>query len=190
MERYLPLIDLDVCIQGMIDRDEQSLNQFYDLTITKVYGLALKITRKHDLAEETVVDTYMQAWLEVAKLNHKRGSPMAWLMMICRSRAIDILRTVKSEDSYDELTETLNDRSNHHSSLDILLVIESDSEVKTAISGLNPLQRQLISLVFFKGYTHEQIAAQMDMPLGTIKTNIRRAQTKLMNILSCEGNTL
>jgi RNA polymerase sigma factor (sigma-70 family) len=172
----------------MINRDEQSLNLFYDLTITKVYGLALKITRKHDLAEEAVVDTYLQAWLEVAKLNSNRGSPMAWLMIICRSRSIDILRTVKSEDSYDELAETLIEATNQTSSLDILLVLESDSEIKTAISTLNPLHRQLISLVFFKGYTHEQIAAQMHMPLGTIKTNIRRAQNKLMNILSCKGN--
>jgi RNA polymerase sigma factor (sigma-70 family) len=182
------LVDLDLLIQGMIDRDEESLSQFYDQTIAKVYGLALKITRKHDMAEEAVVDTYMQAWLEVAKLNNKRGSSMAWLMMICRSRSIDILRTVKSEDSYEELAETLTNTSNQTSVLDILLMIESDSEVQTAISTLNPLQRQLISLVFFKGYTHEQIAAQMDMPLGTIKTNIRRAQTKLMNFLSCEGN--
>ena len=82
MERSLLQPDqLFKIVQGMIKRDESSLSVLYECTLPKVYGLALKITRRHDLAEEVVEDTYMQAWQEAARFDSDRGPTMAWLMM-------------------------------------------------------------------------------------------------------------
>ena len=177
-------------VTGMLAHDEQSLADLYDCTLTKVYGLALKITRRHDLAEEVVEDTYMQAWQEVAKFDISRGPVMAWLMMICRSRAIDALRRLDEAESHAD-PESLNadisaDFGKVSSPLDILLLLERESDIQAAMQGLNALQRQLVALAFFKGYTHEEIAAQMHMPLGTVKSNIKRAQDKLKIALNKE----
>jgi RNA polymerase sigma factor (sigma-70 family) len=166
-------------IEGMIERDEQSLAELYDCTLAKVYGLALKITRRHDLAEEVVEDTYMQAWQEIAKFDDKRGPIIAWLMVICRSRAIDALRRLDHAESHADPEILSDDVSKVCSPLDILLVLERESDIQIAMTGLNALQRQLLALAFFKGYTHEEIALQMHMPLGTVKSNIKRAQDKL-----------
>ena len=173
-------------VQGMIERDEASLTELYELTLSKVYGLALKITRRHDLAEEVAEDTYMQAWQEATRFDSGRGPTMAWLMMICRSRAIDALRRLDQAESH-AAPEILNpDLSGSNSPLDILLVLERESDMHIAMATLNPMQRQFIALAFFKGYTHEEIAMQMSMPLGSVKSNIKRAQTKLKIALTQE----
>jgi RNA polymerase sigma factor (sigma-70 family) len=166
-------------IEGMIERNEQSLAELYECTLSKVYGLALKITRRHDLAEEVVEDTYMQAWQEAAKYNNSRGPIIAWLMVICRSRAIDALRRLDEAESHAEPERLSDDIGKVSSPLDILLVLERESDIQIAMTSLNALQRQLLALAFFKGYTHEEIALQMHMPLGTVKSNIKRAQDKL-----------
>ncbi len=164
---------------GILARDEDSLAELYDDTIAKVYGLALKITRRHDLAEEVVEDTYMQVWQEAAKYNAERGPIIAWLMIICRSRAIDALRRLDQAESHAAPEILANDISKVSSPLDILLVLERESTIKLAMADLTAQQRQLIALAFFKGFTHEEIALQMQMPLGTVKSNIKRAQDKL-----------
>lgn len=173
----------ETIIQGLIARDESALEALYDGTLPKVYGLALKITRRHDLAEEVVEDTYMQAWQEAAKFDAARGPTIAWLMMICRSRAIDALRKLDVAESHPA-PETLQQTSAGGSPLDILLVLESESDIRNAMATLNAMQRQLIALAFFKGFTHEEIATQMSMPLGTVKSTVKRAQTKLKAILN------
>ncbi|MBC7756565.1 MAG: sigma-70 family RNA polymerase sigma factor [Bdellovibrio sp.] len=172
-------------ITGMLARDETSLVELYDCTLSKVYGLALKITRRHDLAEEVVEDTYMQAWQEIAKFDCARGPVMAWLMMICRSRAIDSLRRLDEAESHaePELMRSNADVANN-SPLDIMLLLERETDIHIAMHNLNALQRQLVALAFFKGYTHEEIALHMHMPLGTVKSNIKRAQNKLKDALN------
>ena len=171
-------------VQGLVARDEQSLAELYDCTLAKVYGLALKITRRHDLAEEVVEDTYMQAWQEIAKFDYNRGPVIAWLMVICRSRAIDALRRLDVAESHAEPEHLETELGKEASPLDILMLLERESAIQLAMTQLNALQRQLLALAFFKGYTHDEIAQQMQMPLGTVKSTIKRAQDKLKVALS------
>lgn len=170
-------------VQGLVERNEQSLAELYDCTLAKVYGLALKITRRHDLAEEVVEDTYMQAWQEITKFDQSRGPILAWLMVICRSRAIDALRRLDEAFSHANPEELYAEEEKANSPLDILLLLECESDIQIAMMHLNARQRQLIALAFFKGYTHEEIALSMQMPLGTIKSNIKRSQEKLKTTL-------
>ena len=181
--KLLPTDPFFNIVQGLVKREEQSLAELYDCTLTKVYGLALKITRRHDLAEEVVEDTYMQAWQEIAKFDHERGPIMAWLMVICRSRAIDVLRRLDEAESHANPEELNADVGKSDSPLDLLLVLERDSDIQVAMSKLSAVQRQLIALAFFKGYTHEEIALHAQMPLGTVKSTIKRAQDKLKTAL-------
>ena len=180
MEYALPPTDpFFSIVQGLVAREEQSLAELYDCTLAKVYGLALKITCRHDLAEEVVEDTYMQAWQEIAKFDHARGPVIAWLMVICRSRAIDALRKLDIAESHAEPENLETELGKEASPLDILLLLERESAIQLAMAQLNALQRQLLALAFFKGFTHDEIAHQMQLPLGTVKSTIKRAQDKL-----------
>ncbi|MGB4813248.1 MAG: sigma-70 family RNA polymerase sigma factor [Methylophilaceae bacterium] len=175
----LPADQFSNIIQGMVERNEASLVELYDCTLSKVYGLALKITRRHDLAEDVVGDTYWQAWQEAPRFDSTRGPTMAWLMMICRSRAIDALRRLDEAESHPEPQDLVAHEEVASVPLENLLTLERDSALYAAMATLGAIQRQLIALAFFKGLTHEDIAAQMAMPLGSVKSNIKRAQTKL-----------
>lgn len=178
-QTVLPTDQFFSIVQGLVERNEQSLADLYDCTLAKVYGLALKITRRHDLAEEIVEDTYMQAWQEISKFDSARGPVMAWLMVICRSRAIDALRRLDLAELHAEPESLITELGKVGSPLDILLLLERESTIQITMAQLNALERQLLALAFFKGFTHDEIASQMKMPLGTVKSTIKRAQDKL-----------
>lgn len=179
-----PIDHFSHLLEGMIAKNESALIQLYESTLPKVYGLALKITRRHDLAEEITEETYMQAWQEAVRYDRTRGPVIAWLLMICRSRALDAIRQLDEAQAYADPEQLNMNAINTLSTLDILLVLERESETRLAVASLNPLQRQLIALAFFKGYTHEEIAIQMGMALGTVKSNLKRAQAKLKSALA------
>lgn len=184
----MPSVDqLFSMVEAIVEQDESALAQLYDATIAKVYGLALKITRRHDLAEEVVEDTYMQVWQEAGNFDHMRGSTIAWMMMICRSRAIDALRKLDKATSHAEPELLRQDNEEAINPLDIVMMLERESAIRIAMTTLSATQRQLISLAFFKGYTHEEIAEQMAIPLGTVKSNIKRAQHILKTVLNKES---
>jgi RNA polymerase sigma factor (sigma-70 family) len=177
-------LNMHALIGRMANQDESSLEAFYELTLSKVYGLALKITRRHDLAEDVVGDTYWQVWHQAVRFDIDRGLPMAWLMLICRSRALDALRKLDEADSHPEPGELIVASEFSCPTLDQMLTLERDSALHAAMAKLSATQRQLIALAFFKGYTHQEIAEQTNLPLGSVKSHIKRAQASLKDALS------
>lgn len=157
-------------------QDENALAALYDATLGRVYGLALRITRKPEAAEEVVADVYLQVWRKAIDYDAARGRALTWLLTICHSRALDLLRRKDEADSHPEpetLRTDLADADNDPQ--DLLQAIERQSAIYAALESLNPIQRQLIALAFFKGLSHQEAAAQSGLPLGTVKTHIRRA---------------
>lgn len=170
-------------------RDEAALGTFYDATVAKVYGFALRIVGVAALAEEVVVDTYHQVWREVARFDSARGAPMAWLMMMCRSRALDALRNRDPAISHEDPSTLLGeaDLALGGDPLELVVAVESSSALHGALTRLAPAQRQLVALAFFRGMTHEEIAEQVALPLGTVKSQIRRALASLRRTLGPAG---
>ncbi|MGH8728559.1 MAG: sigma-70 family RNA polymerase sigma factor, partial [Burkholderiales bacterium] len=102
-----------------------------------------------------------------------RGKPLTWMLVICRSRALDYLRQndrAKLCGDADELAET-----KAADVVDLLAVLERDSAIHGALAKLAPIQRQLIALAFFRGLTQQEIATASRIPLGTVKSHIRKA---------------
>ena len=93
---------LTALLVAMAKRDEQALGVFYDTTVSRVFGLALRIMRQRDSAEEVVEEVYLQAWQQAACYDCRRGKPLTWLLTICRSRALDCLRRVDEAISHPE----------------------------------------------------------------------------------------
>ncbi len=175
---------LTALIQRMVTGDEAALSRFYDLTLSRAYGLALKITGRRDLAEEVCVETYWQAWREAVRYDAVRGQPLAWLMMMARSRALDALRRL-DHVSYCEDPEVHLEYEScpQGSPLDHLLHFEASGALKDALSALTPIQRQMVALAFYKDLTHQEISDQTGLPLGTVKSHLKRAQDHLRKTL-------
>jgi RNA polymerase sigma factor (sigma-70 family) len=156
--------------------EQRALERFYRLTIGRVFGLALRIVRNPAAAEEVAADVYVQVWHSAATYDPQRGTPLAWALTICRSRAIDSLRRTDQAILDPDPTERLDAVAQAVPGLqDLLQASQEHAALHAALSRLQPVQRQILGLAFFRGLTHTEIAATTHLPLGTIKSHARRA---------------
>ena len=163
-------------VERMAQGRQDALGELYDATVPLVYGLALRITRSPQTAEEVVGATYWQAWLQARRFDVNRGSPRSWLLSIARSRALDAIRQVEAAKRHVQPESQIEvELALQGDPQDLLLAVERTTLLHAALEKLDPLPRQLIALAFFKGLTHAEIAAHAELPLGTVKSHIRRA---------------
>ena len=169
-------------LAGLIDKIsrgcESALKKFYDLTISQVYGLALKILTKNHDADEVALDVFKQVWKKAGDYSPERGNPSAWIITLTRSRAIDRLRTDSKrkirEDSLDYVVPASDDTTDEHTD-----IREKRALIDTALEGLSPGQRKSIELAYFYGLSQSEIAETLDEPLGTVKSWMRAGMSKL-----------
>lgn len=175
---------LEDLIERMVCGDEAALSRFYDYTLSRVYGLALKITGRHDLAENVCTETYWQCWREAGRYDAQRGEPLAWLMIMTRTRALDALRRLDSVAFCPDPELLLeNEHAPDASPLDQLLRGERCGSLRQAMRLLTPIQRQLLALAFYRDLSHQEISDQTGLPLGTVKSHLKRAQDSLRRAL-------
>jgi len=174
---------LQAWILRIVDQDEQAFAALYRAMVSKVYGLVNRITRNHQLAEEVTEDVFWQIWRQAPRFDPDRGVAGAWIMTMARSRALDALRRRESCEENDSETVALAEAEGEGNPLDLLSAVETDTQVHHALNTIAPLPRQLVALAFFKGLSHEEIATHTGLPLGTVKSQIRRALIKLKELL-------
>jgi RNA polymerase sigma factor (sigma-70 family) len=174
-------------VRRMTARDQSALECFYRASIGRVYGLALRITRSSTTAEEVAQDVYVQLWNRACSFDPMRGSLLAWTLTICRSRALDALRRLDpallDPDPTERLDATVQSGGNPQ---DLLHASRQNAELHAAMQRLSPPQRQLLSLAFFSDLSHSELAAHTGLPLGTVKSNLRRTLLMLREVLDSE----
>lgn len=171
-------------VTAIAEHDEQALAQLYETTLARVYGLALRITRNPQAAEEVSEDVYWQVWREAPRFDSQRGNVIAWLLIIARSRALDYLRKADSALLCEEPELLLmNQLADDGDPQDLLSTIQKNRILNQALQQLEPIQRQLVAMAFFRGLTHEEITTFTGMALGTVKSHIRRALKQLHDAL-------
>lgn len=179
--------ELTSLLAGIAEGQQLALERFYRLTVRKVYGTALRIVRCRATAEEVAEDVYVQIWHSAASYDPQRGSPLGWALRICRSRAIDALRRADSAIVDADPTGRLDAVAQHSPGLqDRLQATQDNHALHAAVARLKPEQRQILALAFFRGLTHPEIATATQLPLGTIKSQIRRALVTLREELGTQ----
>jgi RNA polymerase sigma-70 factor (ECF subfamily) len=166
--------------------DTAALTELYDSTVAKVHALVRAIVRNPADAEEVTCDVYTEAWQTASRFDPSRGSVMTWLMTIARYRAIDCLRRrrgrmrlIDEESPHAEVPDT----AEHASPERMLNLFQSRSAVRTALEQLQPERRRLVGLAFFEGLSHSEIAELTGLPVGTVKSHLRRAMQSLRGLL-------
>ena len=170
-------------VLAVCDQHEPSLERLYQATSGRVYGLALRIVRQPAVAEEVVEDVFWQVWREAPRFDAERGRVLTWLLAIARSRAIDALRRQERvrchEQAGDEFLEDRPGEQVDDDPQDLVAASQHHQRLHAVLAALDPLPRQLLSLAFFRGCTHEEIALQTGIALGTVKSQIRRTLSAL-----------
>ncbi len=179
--------ELAALIERIVDRDEYALQTLYDATCSRVHGLVLRITRRGALAEEVVEDTYWQVWRQAPRFDAERGKCITWLLAMARSRAIDALRRnlrFQHEPLPEDGSAGTPDTAADHTPDELLQASRGAQHLHQALMRLDARSRQLVALAFFRGLTHEEIAEQVALPLGSVKSIIRRALQELRSALA------
>ncbi len=172
-------------IKRVAEGDQSALAALYDATNRVVFGLVLRILNDRSTAEEVLLDVYTQVWRQAALYDRKRGAPLAWLMTIARSRAIDRFRSGRlDQQSRESLDDLGHLRSNSLSPEENTALSERQRLVRAALNALSVEQREVIELAYYSGLSHSEIALRLGQPLGTVKTRTRLGMIKLREALT------
>lgn len=184
-------IDADL-LARVVKGDQQAFSQLYDRSSTLLFTLAVRILGNREEAAELLQDVYLEVWRKVSRYDVGRGTPVAWLITLTKSRAIDRLRarTARGYRATNSLkAETAAQVADPGPSpLETQAEEELRSAVGAAVAGLPQSQQQAIELAYYEGLSHTEIATRLNQPLGTVKTRIKLGMSKLRESLQQWGH--
>ena len=163
--------------------DRAALQTVYRLTSAKLFGVVLRILGERSEAEDVLQEVYVTVWRKAADFDAGRASPMTWLIAIAHNRAIDRLRATRQSRHMDPI-DIATDVADSAPLADTALQSAQDhARLHGCLDGLELRERAALRGAFFDGNTYDDLAARMKVPLGTMKSWIRRAMIKLKNCL-------
>jgi RNA polymerase sigma-70 factor (ECF subfamily) len=168
------------------DRDSTAFGLLYDATVAKVFAMARNMLRNKADAEDMVCEVYEQAWLQAERFDPERGNALAWLLTICRSRCLDALRQRQVRHKYAARQQPDSADTSDDNPRDLLEQLQNGSAIHAALARLAPVRQQMVALAFFRDLSHQEIAKTLKMPLGTVKSHLRRAVLDLRAALAVE----
>lgn len=174
---------LKTWLAAVARKDAGAFRRLYDATSSKLFGFALRILVKRELAEEALQESFVSIWNNAGSYQAALAAPMTWMTTIVRNKAFDLLRrtdtTVEIDaETFDkEVVEALE--SGEPDPLSALQMGQDAKALARCLSRLDGLHRQAIALAFFHGLSHSEVAEQMKLPMGTVKTWVRRGLEKL-----------
>ena len=163
-----PRVSSEHLIARIAGGDHLAFAQFYDRHAPRVLGSLVRSLRHRADAEDVLQEVFHQVWRAAARYSSQRSSPEVWLTLMARSRLLDFLRR-RQPDSTGSLFQTV---APQYDPLASMSLDEAAQRLRAALRQLPEEQRSAISLAFFGGLTHQQVAREQDVPLGTAKTRI------------------
>lgn len=172
-------------------RDQPAFKTLYELTSAKLFGVALRILKREDWAEEVLQECYVSIWNHSAGYSAGLSAPMTWMTSIVRNRCLDWLRRPRAELTFgdnEDGSHPLDAVASEDAGPLEALSRNSDAQaLGGCLSRLEAKQRQAVMLAFYDGLSHSELAAQMQQPLGTVKTWVRRGLERLKGCLAGMG---
>ncbi|MCW2538773.1 MAG: polymerase subunit sigma [Frankiales bacterium] len=163
--------------------DERAFAELYDQTSARVYGLVLRVVRDAAQSAEVTQDVFLDVWRQSARFDRSRSAVMPWLLMIAHRRAVDRVRSAQSSLVRDDRYAELNVERPYDSVSEQVEISIEGQRVRKVLHDLTEAQREAVSLAYFGGYTHSEVAELLHIPLGTVKTRIRDGLIRLRDAL-------
>jgi RNA polymerase sigma-70 factor (ECF subfamily) len=163
--------------------EQSALSEIYQASSAKLFGICLRILGDHKEAEDALQDVYISLWKAADRFDPTRASPISWLASFARNRAIDRLRTGKVRRGAVPIDEAFALPDSAPLADAIAIDAERNARIHHCIAALQDNQADNIRSAFFEGRTYAELAEQADVPLGTMKSWIRRGLAKLKTCL-------
>jgi RNA polymerase sigma-70 factor (ECF subfamily) len=174
---------LKTWLVAVAKKDTQAFRSLYEAASPKLFGFVLRILVKRELAEEVLQESFVNIWNNAASYQPHLAAPMTWMTTIVRNKAFDMLRRVDDtveidNDTFDkEVMEALE--SPDPTPIEALQMTDDAKALARCFSRLEGLHRQAIALAFYHDLSHSEVADQLKLPIGTVKTWIRRGLERL-----------
>ena len=179
------LMDL---LDRVATRDERALKLLYDLTASRLYGLALRIVANKEWAEDVLQESFLGIWRSAETYRDSLSPPLAWMGMLVRSRALDFLRRRRAERLHlnvpiESVEELLQDQD-AQAPMQLIEASEQAAALHQCLQQLAQPQRQVVSLAYLRDLSHSELASCLKLPLGTVKTWMRRSLEQLRKCMA------
>jgi RNA polymerase sigma-70 factor (ECF subfamily) len=168
-------------LAAVAKRDEAAFERLYEATRAKLYGVLLRILGRPELADEVMQETYLKVWNMADKFDPTVASPITWMVAMARNRAIDIVRR-KAEISIEDEPDALNVAAETPAPLARREMTEELKRLLSCLGKLDPEKQRIVLLAYYSGWSRDQLAKKLDIPVNTIKTWLRRS---LLEIREC-----
>jgi RNA polymerase sigma-70 factor (ECF subfamily) len=165
------------------DGDQQAFSMLYDQTSARVFGLVRRLLKDVAQSEEVTQEIFLEVWQNAKRYDPSKGSATTWILTMAHRRTVDRIRSSQSsrdrdqkiglrdlETDYDSVSETVEIRVEHE-------------RVGQALQRLTELQRQAVTLAYYGGYSHSEVAEMLKVPVGTVKTRLRDGMIRLRDEL-------
>ncbi len=184
------MISDEELMQRVRKGERDALEGLYDRHAPIVLGVLFKIVANRAIAEELLQETFWRVWDRADNFDPQKGRFVTWMFSIARRLAIDTLRRWKSRPQADESDHSQEILHRISSNNDVVANVSQNMQrdaVRAALDVLSAEQRIIIELSYFKGRTRKQIAAELEMPLGTVHTRARLGLQRLRAALTEQG---
>ena len=169
-----------VWIEQICRKDRRALEKLYDHYSSLAYTFAMRILNSKQDAEEVLQDVFLQIWNDASRYDASKGAPEAWIITISRSRALDKLRSAKRKKELTQSLDGLNEQGFEPQNPNTNALSWSDPiAAQSLLEKLPAAQKSVMVLAYLKGMTQSEIAEQLKLPLGTVKTHMRSALNSL-----------
>ena len=163
--------------------DEAAFAALYDATSARVHGLVLRVVRDPAQAEEVTQEVFLQVWRQASRYDESLGSAISWLLTLAHRRAVDRVRAAESASRHDTAYHGNTQPTPHDTTAEAAEASMEARRVHAALDTLTVVQREALQLAYFGGYTHTQVAAMLELPVGTAKTRIRDGLIRLRDAM-------
>jgi len=163
--------------------DQTAFGELYDQIAPRVLGLIHRLLRDHAQSEEVAQEVFLEIWQTATRFDPTKGVAITWVMTMAHRRAVDRIRASQASRTRDlkigirDFTPTSNDVAET-----VQVRVEHDRVAKAMLS-LTQLQRQAVSLAYYGGYSHREVADMLSVPIGTVKTRLRDGMIRLRDEL-------
>ncbi len=170
-------------LERVANGDQQAFAELYDQISPRVFGLIKRLLRDHSQSEEVTQEVFLEIWQTATRFDPNKGAAATWILTMAHRRAVDRVRSSQSSrdrdtrigirdynPDYDNVAETIEVRVEHE-------------RVEKAMTRLTELQRQAVSLAYYGGFSHSEVAAKLSVPIGTVKTRLRDGMIRLRDEL-------
>jgi RNA polymerase sigma-70 factor (ECF subfamily) len=163
--------------------DEAAFAQLYDATAARAFGLAVRVVRDPAQAEEVSQEAFLEIWRTASRFDPAKGSAVSWILTLVHRKSVDRVRSAEASTRRDTTYHQGSQAVDHDSTAEAAQASMEARRVRQAMGSLTEVQREALELAYFKGYTHTEVAAMLDLPVGTAKTRIRDGLIRLRDTM-------